>query len=203
MGPTARPFEECPTCGAPVVVHSGDDGISHYQPADDDDVGCQLSRIECDMLEIHDALEVVGLPGAINAESIIERIEALAGTRGPAEPEAVCDRCGAPKGLQAVGESCNTNCGGRVVANPRAVKPITLCNRCFRPEATEEQWATIPEGEGDELCWGMGANCGMVDPEEVLLARVVELAAERDTLQVRVDAAGSALRAILFGEDVA
>ena len=32
------------------------------------------------------------------------------------QPEAVCDRCGAWKGLRAVGESCNTNCGGRVVA---------------------------------------------------------------------------------------
>jgi hypothetical protein len=33
------------------------------------------------------------------------------------EPEATCNRCGAPKGLQAVGESCNNNCGGKVVAN--------------------------------------------------------------------------------------
>lgn len=31
--------------------------------------------------------------------------------------EARCNRCGASKGLHAVGESCNTNCGGRVVAN--------------------------------------------------------------------------------------
>lgn len=32
------------------------------------------------------------------------------------QPEAVCDKCGAQKGLQAVGESCNNNCGGKVVA---------------------------------------------------------------------------------------
>jgi hypothetical protein len=30
---------------------------------------------------------------------------------------AVCNRCGAPKGMQVVGESCDQNCGGRVVAS--------------------------------------------------------------------------------------
>jgi hypothetical protein len=34
------------------------------------------------------------------------------------EPEAICNRCHAPKGEQAIGESCNNNCGGRVVAAP-------------------------------------------------------------------------------------
>ena len=48
------------------------------------------------------------------------------------QPEAVCDRCGAWKGLRAVGESCNTNCGGRVVA--AALAP----ERTMTPE---------PEGE--------------------------------------------------------
>lgn len=37
--------------------------------------------------------------------------------------EAVCNRCGAPKGLQAVGEACNNNCGGRVVANAHTPHP--------------------------------------------------------------------------------
>lgn len=75
---SAAAFESCPTCGAPVIVVSSGEGTSHYQPADDNDVGCELSRIESDQLEIHDALEVAGLPGAINAESILERIALLA-----------------------------------------------------------------------------------------------------------------------------
>lgn len=29
---------------------------------------------------------------------------------------ARCDRCRAPKGMQAVGEKCNNNCGGTVIA---------------------------------------------------------------------------------------
>ena len=41
------------------------------------------------------------------------------------QPEAVCDRCGAWKGLRAVGESCNTNCGGRVVAAALAPERTT------------------------------------------------------------------------------
>jgi hypothetical protein len=69
--------ERCPTCGAPVEVVSGGEGTSHYEPADDNDVGAELSRIEADMLDIHDALEDAGLPGAINADSIIERIAAM------------------------------------------------------------------------------------------------------------------------------
>lgn len=32
--------------------------------------------------------------------------------------EAICDKCKAPKGLHAVGESCNNNCGGKVIENP-------------------------------------------------------------------------------------
>lgn len=38
------------------------------------------------------------------------------------EVEAICNRCRAPKGLHAVGQSCNNNCGGRVIANP-ATRP--------------------------------------------------------------------------------
>lgn len=69
--------ERCPTCGAPVQVVSADDGTSHYQPADDNDVGCELSRIESDMLEISDALADAGLHGPVNAESILERLAVL------------------------------------------------------------------------------------------------------------------------------
>ena len=69
-----------------------------------------------------------------------------------------------------------------------ATDPITLCALCFRPEATDEQWKTVPEDEGEELCWGRGANCENIDTFEVLLARVVELAAERDELLARLAA---------------
>lgn len=71
-------FVPCPSCGAPSVTFTDGDGQTRYQPADDDDVGCELSRIETDMMEISDALAAAGFPGAINAESILDRIAALA-----------------------------------------------------------------------------------------------------------------------------
>lgn len=43
-----------------------------------DSVGAECSRLESDMLEIHDALVDAGLDGTINAQSIIERIGLLA-----------------------------------------------------------------------------------------------------------------------------
>jgi hypothetical protein len=33
-----------------------------------------------------------------------------------------------------------------------------LCPRCDHPEATALAWAEIPEGQGEELCWG-AENC--------------------------------------------
>ena len=35
-------------------------------------------------------------------------------------------------------------------------EPLTpeRCRVCDRPEATPEQWATVPGGERDDLCWG-------------------------------------------------
>lgn len=35
--------------------------------------------------------------------------------------EALCNKCGAPKGLQAVNEACNNNCGGKVIAGVESV----------------------------------------------------------------------------------
>lgn len=75
----------CPTCGQYVTVVSNGEGTSHYEPADPDDVGCELSRIESDQLEIHDALEAAGMPGSINTESILERIELLVQARGTSQ----------------------------------------------------------------------------------------------------------------------
>jgi hypothetical protein len=65
------------------VVESGHDEQTEVQKWIDEcnDVGAECSRLESDQLEIHDALEAAGHPGAINAQSIIERIEALAGER--------------------------------------------------------------------------------------------------------------------------
>lgn len=48
----------------------------------DEDSAAECSRLEADMREIHTALIDVGLDGAINADSIIERIRQLA----PAKP---------------------------------------------------------------------------------------------------------------------
>ena len=54
---------------------------------------------------------------------------------------AVCNRCGAGKGLQAVGESCNQNCGGRVIPRPRPAAPVP-------PDGENPYRAVIP----DEPC---------------------------------------------------
>jgi hypothetical protein len=76
--------------------------------------------------------------------------------------------------------------------------PITLCDRCFRPEATEDQWATVPEGEGEELCWGIGANCEQVDTWAFLLDRLVERTAERDAARADLE---HEYRAVLVCKD--
>jgi hypothetical protein len=54
-------------------------------------------------------------------------------------PEAICNRCAAPKGLQAVGESCNNNCGGKVIVNPMAVHPQQETMATLTSEADREQ----------------------------------------------------------------
>jgi hypothetical protein len=43
---------------------------------------------------------------------------------------AYCSKCRAPKGLHAVGESCNQNCGGRVVAAPSGETGGARCPMC-------------------------------------------------------------------------
>jgi len=38
------------------------------------------------------------------------------------------------------------------------------CPRCDQPVATAEQWRTVPEGEGDGICWGQTTgSCSPVD----------------------------------------
>jgi hypothetical protein len=34
------------------------------------------------------------------------------------------------------------------------------CERCDKPVATDNDWVTTPEGEGEHLCWG---SCASVD----------------------------------------
>lgn len=29
-----------------------------------------------------------------------------------------------------------------------------ICPKCLRPEANDDDWRDVPEGEGAELCWG-------------------------------------------------
>jgi hypothetical protein len=57
------------------------DAVSSHRDEDEDSAGAECSRLEDDMLEIHDALVDAGLPGTINAQNIIERINALASHR--------------------------------------------------------------------------------------------------------------------------
>lgn len=51
-------------------------------------------------------------------DAAIDALSAAGKEREGERPEAICDTCGSPKGLQVVGESCNGNCGGRVIPNP-------------------------------------------------------------------------------------
>lgn len=36
------------------------------------------------------------------------------------------------------------------------------CHRCDRPIATQKDWDTIPEGDGEHLCWD-STRCEPVD----------------------------------------
>jgi len=58
-----------------------------------------------------------------------------------------------------------------------AVTDPSLCRRCFRPTATEEQWgdASLVADAGSHLCFGEYANC-----EDRRDARISELEQQRD-----------------------
>lgn len=67
-------MEELARCAIQAALDSG----WLIEPYDQDSAGAELSRMESDMLEIHDELESMNLHGVINADSIIERIKKLA-----------------------------------------------------------------------------------------------------------------------------
>lgn len=88
----------------------------------------QVAAILAELREQAARNQEVGYPDAVvhlqaaeaAVHATVREIESLrAGSGYPAEaaPDepAVCDRCGAPKGLHAVGEPCNQNCGGKVI----------------------------------------------------------------------------------------
>lgn len=52
------------------------------------------------------------------------------------------------------------------------------CLYCDSPKASDEEWETIPEGEGGHLCWG---EC-RISAEEAL----VRVRQERDALAARI-----------------
>jgi hypothetical protein len=51
------------------------------------------------------------------------------------------------------------------------------CERCDKPVATDNDWVTTPEGDGEHLCWG-SAVCASVDWR----ARALAAETERDAL---------------------
>lgn len=55
-----------------------------------------------------------------------------------------------------------------------------LCEHCGYPKATDEDWKTYGEGEGEHLCWGDPAVCH-------------RRAAEREARQRRIDETARAL----------
>jgi hypothetical protein len=63
------------------------DPRTEHDEQERDEADAESSRYESDQLDIHDALVAVGLDGAINADSIIERIERLAALSPAPEPQ--------------------------------------------------------------------------------------------------------------------
>lgn len=56
---------------------------------------------------------------------------------------------------------------------------MTLCNYCFRPVATDAQWAEDPDvHQRPETCWGGWANCSPTAMRE----RILDLLASVDAL---------------------
>ena len=56
---------------------------------------------------------------------------------------------------------------------------MTLCQVynpecCGKPIANDHDWQTVADGDRDDLCWGLAANCEPPDVR-VLLDRVAEL----------------------------
>lgn len=70
--------ERCSICGRAHAQRLAERDAIHVQDqAEIEDLEAELSRIEGDLLAIHDALESAGHKGSINADSIIERIERI------------------------------------------------------------------------------------------------------------------------------
>lgn len=69
--------------GGPARWHAFRDVLTRVEDMNrhgsEDSAGAECSRLESDLFEIHEQLEGLGLNGAINAESIRERIDVLAG----------------------------------------------------------------------------------------------------------------------------
>lgn len=72
---------------------------------------------------------------------------------------------------------------------------MTYCDRCGKPKATDEDYETIPEGEGDHLCWGAyggwSSQCSMTDGEVVERLRGV-MREVANTLQIMAQNADKA-----------
>lgn len=106
--------------GARFLTSDGDESTPEKQG---------LDQLHFRKIDLSDAIFVVNPGGYVGSST--KREIAYAESRGiavewlfpppkPARDPAVCNRCGAPKGLQALGESCNQNCGGRVVRRVEA-----------------------------------------------------------------------------------
>lgn len=90
-------------------------------PGPDPSSGCCGAPIVSRRWHCSECGELVEIADSVLVEDGGATIRASTASPPPVLPEAHCDRCGAPKGLHAVGEACNQNCGGRVVESPPPV----------------------------------------------------------------------------------
>lgn len=68
----------------------------------------------------------------------------------------------------------------------------TTCKRCGRPEASQTDWATVPDGERPDLCWGAHANC--ISEDEAIDRLNAELAMARQVSGVLCEKCGWAMK---------
>ena len=62
------------------------------------------------------------------------------------------------------------------------------CPVCDRPLANEEEWACVPDGERDDLCWGTGDFQCLAQEKDWRALYLAEKEAQAETLRLHAEA---------------